>query len=185
MYPIENMANNEVEEMIMETSFDDEDFFYEALAVMPQSIRHITEDNSSKGIIPEPNISPKIFLKAIEYCNKHVAADISNPRKSNEELKKLEELNKWDEKFLDIDLASLYEIILAANYLNIKGLLNVAWKKVFNMIGGKSPEEIRWIFDIGKDFTPEEEEKIRRENEWAFERIVNCYLQQNNMSSTS
>jgi Skp1 family, dimerisation domain len=35
------------------------------------------------------------------------------------------------------------------------------------MIKGKSPEEIRRTFNITNDFTPEEEDQIRRENEWA------------------
>ena len=34
---------------------------------------------------------------------------------------------------------------------------------------GKTPEEIRRIFNIKNDFTPEEEEEVRRENQWAFE----------------
>ncbi len=38
------------------------------------------------------------------------------------------------------------------------------------MIKGKSPEEIRKTFNITNDFTPEEEEQIRRENEWAEDR---------------
>lgn len=37
------------------------------------------------------------------------------------------------------------------------------------MIKGKTPEEIRKTFDIKNDFTPEEEEDVRRENQWAFE----------------
>jgi S-phase kinase-associated protein 1 len=37
------------------------------------------------------------------------------------------------------------------------------------MIKGKTPEEIRKIFNIENDFTPEEEEEVRRENQWAFE----------------
>jgi S-phase kinase-associated protein 1 len=37
------------------------------------------------------------------------------------------------------------------------------------MIKGKTVEEIRTIFHIENDFTPEEEEEIRRENKWAFE----------------
>src|SRR4051812_5925093 len=37
---------------------------------------------------------------------------------------------------------------------------------VANMIKGKSPEEIRRTFNITNDFT-QEEEQIRRENEWA------------------
>ena len=57
----------------------------------------------------------------------------------------------------------------AANYLDIKGLLDVGCKTVANMIKGKSPEEIRKTFNIQNDFTPEEEDQIRRENEWAEE----------------
>jgi S-phase kinase-associated protein 1 len=34
------------------------------------------------------------------------------------------------------------------------------------MIKGKSPEQIRTIFNIVNELTPEEEEQIRRENEW-------------------
>ena len=58
----------------------------------------------------------------------------------------------------------------AANYLDIKPLLDVGCKTVANMIKGKSPEEIRKTFNITNDFTPEEEEHIRRENEWAEDR---------------
>lgn len=58
----------------------------------------------------------------------------------------------------------------AANYLDIKALLDVGCKTVANMIKGKSPDEIRKTFNIQNDFTPEEEEQIRRENEWAEDR---------------
>ena len=34
------------------------------------------------------------------------------------------------------------------------------------MIKGKTPEEIRAHFNIQNDFTPEEEEEVRRENAW-------------------
>ncbi|MBO8589779.1 hypothetical protein INN88_14385, partial [Staphylococcus aureus] len=33
----------------------------------------------------------------------------------------------------------------------------------------RTPEEIRKNFSIKNDFTPEEEEEVRRENQWAFE----------------
>lgn len=42
------------------------------------------------------------------------------------------------------------------------------------MIKGKSPEEIRKTFNIQNDFTPEEEDQIRRENEWAEEYVCTC-----------
>ncbi|CAI0458625.1 unnamed protein product [Linum tenue] len=44
------------------------------------------------------------------------------------------------------------------------------WDAEFAKVGqGKTPEEIRKYFNIENDFTKEEEEAIRRENQWAFE----------------
>lgn len=60
-------------------------------------------------------------------------------------------------------------IFQAADYLNIKSLLDLSCKSVAKMIAGKSPEEVREIFDITNDFTREEEEKVRRENALGFE----------------
>lgn len=67
----------------------------------------------------------------------------------------------------------LFEIILAANFLDIKPMLyvrlndttsssdslsysDVGCKHVAGMIKGKSPEEISKLFNITSDFTPEE-----------------------------
>ena len=55
------------------------------------------------------------------------------------------------------DLESIFDIIIAANYLDIKSLLDLSCAKIATLIRGKSPEEIRKTFNITKDFTPEEE----------------------------
>ena len=57
----------------------------------------------------------------------------------------------------------------AANYLNIKNILDLTCQNVADMIKGKMPEEIRKTFDINNDFTLGEEEEVRRGNQWAFE----------------
>lgn len=72
--------------------------------------------------------------------------------------------------FSQVDQGTLFELILAANYLDIKGLLDVTCKTVANMIKGKTPEEIRKTFNIKNDFTASEEEQVRKENEWCEEK---------------
>ena len=44
------------------------------------------------------------------------------------------------------------------------------------MIKGKTPEEIRKTFNIKNDFTPEEEEQVRKENEWCEEKQINLFF---------
>lgn len=70
---------------------------------------------------------------------------------------------------LDIYYEFAFVHFQAANYLNIKSLLDLTCQTVADMIKGKTPEEIRKTFNIKNDFTPEEEEEVRRENQWAFE----------------
>jgi S-phase kinase-associated protein 1 len=45
----------------------------------------------------------------------------------------------------------------AANYLHIKGLLDLAFQAGADMIKGMTPEEIRKTFNIKNDFTQEED----------------------------
>nr|ACU13236.1 unknown [Glycine max] len=135
----------------------------EAVAVESQTIKHMVEDNCADSGIPLPNVTSKILAKVIEYCKKHVEANCADEKPSEDELK------AWDADFVKVDQATLFDLILAANYLNIKSLLDLTCQTVADMIKGKTPEEIRKTFNIKNDFTPEEEEEVRRENQWAFE----------------
>ncbi|KAH7511858.1 hypothetical protein FEM48_Zijuj12G0027200 [Ziziphus jujuba var. spinosa] len=84
-------------------------------------------------------------------------------------LPKDQDLKTWDTNFAKVDQATLFDPILAANYLNIKSLLDLTCQTVADMSKGKTPEQIRETFHIKNDFTPEEEEAIRKESQWAFE----------------
>lgn len=46
----------------------------------------------------------------------------------------------WDAEFVKVDQSTLFDLILAANYLNIKSLLDLTCQTVAQMIKGKSPE---------------------------------------------
>ncbi|KAL6222242.1 hypothetical protein ACLB2K_005634 [Fragaria x ananassa] len=135
----------------------------EAVALESQTIKHMIEDDCADNGIPLPNVTSKILAKVIEYCKKHVDAAKPDEKFTEEELK------AWDQDFVKVDQATLFDLILAANYLNIKNLLDLTCQTVADMIKGKTPEEIRKTFNIKNDFTPEEEEEVRRENQWAFE----------------
>uniref|UniRef100_A0A2K6MVN5 S-phase kinase-associated protein 1 n=2 Tax=Rhinopithecus TaxID=542827 RepID=A0A2K6MVN5_RHIBE len=62
-----------------------------------------------------------------------------------------------DQEFLKVDQGILSVLLLPANYLDIKGLLDVTRKTVANMIKEKSPEKICKTSNIKNDFTEEEE----------------------------
>ncbi|KAG0337092.1 hypothetical protein BG004_007787 [Podila humilis] len=110
--------------------------------------------------VPLPNVSGPILTKVIEYCNHH--RDDLNFQGANDDA--AAEIEEWDLEYCKVDQGTLYELILAANYLDIKPLLDLTCKTVANMIKGKSPEEIRKTFNITNDFTPEEQDQARREN---------------------
>ncbi|RCN30906.1 Skp1 family, dimerization domain protein [Ancylostoma caninum] len=120
-------------------------------------------DNESNDPIPICNVSGPIMKKVLQWCTFHKDDPPSTDDSDNRE-KRTDDIPSWDVEFLKVDQGTLFELILAANYLDIKGLLDVTCKTVANMIKGKTPEEIRRTFNIKNDFTPEEEEQIRKEN---------------------
>ncbi|PIO72973.1 Skp1 family, dimerization domain protein [Teladorsagia circumcincta] len=122
-------------------------------------------DNESNDPIPICNVSGPIMKKVLQWCTFHKDDPPSTDDSDNRE-KRTDDIPSWDVEFLKVDQGTLFELILAANYLDIKGLLDVTCKTVANMIKGKTPEEIRRTFNIKNDFTPEEEEQIRKENAW-------------------
>ena len=114
----------------------------------------------------------------MEYCTHHRSEPLPTAEDPNaDDRKRTTDIGEWDQKFITVDQEMLFEIILAANYLDIKPLLyvnsfrypessvfsqsgsrsDVGCKTVANMIKGKTPEEIRKLFNIVNDFTPEEE----------------------------
>ncbi|KAJ3289930.1 suppressor of kinetochore protein mutant [Borealophlyctis nickersoniae] len=167
------MTQEEANRLIKLVSQDDKSFDVDkATAERSMLLKNMLEDvGESDQPIPLPNVTGKILSKVIEYCKHHK----DDPPVLTEEdkdtfdssRKRSDDIDEWDGTFISVDNEELFEIILAANYLDIKPLLDLGCKTVANMIKGKTPQQIRDMFNIENDFTPEEEEQIRRENEWA------------------
>ena len=130
----------------------------ELVAVQSETIKSLVEDGCADNVIPLPNVDSKTLELVLDWCKNHVDMKLDE-----------EKLKEYEDKFIEVDQAVLYDLLLAANYLNIKDLLNRACQKVADMMKGKKPEQIRVMFNIVNDFSPEEEEEIRKENLWAFE----------------
>lgn len=141
--------------------------------ILSDTIKNMLDDlgsdlssGSELPTIPLSNVTSKVLTKTIEYCDYYLV----NKPKQLDDKKISNEITPWEIEFCNIDQKDLFGLILAANYLNIKPLLDLTCKTVANMIKGKTPEEIRKTFNIKNDFTPEEEEKVRKDNEWCEER---------------
>ena len=130
---------------------------------MSTLVKNLLDDVGDEGVVPLGNVNAKTLAKVIEYCKFHV----ENPAADDDTRK--EAIKKFDDDFVALDQAQLFDMILAANYLDIKDLLELTCEKVASMIKGKTPEEVQKVFNIQNDFTPAEEDEIRKENQWAFE----------------
>ena len=128
------------------------------------------DEEEQEQEIPLVNVKSKVLGKVIEFCKWHSEngpmKEIEKPLKSPN---MSEVVGEWDANFVTIEQEMLFELILAANYMDIKSLLDLTCAKVASMIKGKTPEEIRKTFNIVNDFTPEEEAHVREENKWCEE----------------
>ena len=136
-------------------------------------LKNMIEDTGKEGEIPIPNIQVSILEKVIEYCKHYknsTPKEISKPLKS----KNLAEngVEEWDANFINLEnIDDLIDLIVAANFLDIDGLLNLGCAKIASIIKNQSTEQIRETFGIKNDFTPEEENQLREENRWAEEAV--------------
>ena len=133
------------------------------IAKLSETMKNLIEDIGIEEPIPVPNVTGKILSKVVEWSKYHS----EHPTAANE--KPTENIISWDAEFCKVDHSTLFELILAANFLNIKDLLNLTCNVVASMIKGKTPEEIRKTFNIVNDFTADEEMQVRKENEWVEE----------------
>ncbi|KAK3429793.1 hypothetical protein EUGRSUZ_E01287 [Eucalyptus grandis] len=154
-----------------------------AVARQSRTIAQMIEMDVPADGIPLPNVTGKILSKVIDYCKMHVVDTDRDSSVAGDDFK------AWDAEFVKVDLATLFDLMLyhflelisvaflsdndfmtwgscfvnaeAANYLNIKGLLDLTCQTVADMTKGKTPEGIAKTFGIKKDFMPKEEEDIR------------------------
>ncbi|XP_033150351.1 S-phase kinase-associated protein 1-like [Drosophila busckii] len=98
------------------------------------------DDDYDGDIVPLSNINARTLGKVLQWSEHNMAVAAGKvPPESD---------SSWERQFLDVEQCVLFELMLAANYLDIKELLDLTCKRVADMIHGKSTAEIQQIFNI-------------------------------------
>ncbi|CAF0914131.1 unnamed protein product, partial [Didymodactylos carnosus] len=99
---------------------------------------------------------------AIVFCKYHKNDLLSIPDDEDEddferdayEPRRSDDISEWDKEFIKqftVEEGTLFDIIMAANYLDIKALLAVGCKTIANMVRGKNSDQVRQMFNISYD----------------------------------
>lgn len=83
------------------------------------------DDDDEVREIPLPNVKDAVLTKVIEYCTRYKEepmTPITTPLKSS----KIEDLvQPWYADFVKVEQALLFELVTAANFMDIKPLLDL------------------------------------------------------------
>ncbi|XP_020202083.1 uncharacterized protein LOC109787896 [Cajanus cajan] len=122
----------------------------------------IDTSGDSSAVIPLPNVTSRDLRRILNYCEEHRRIGFHDKKA----------LKEFDDNFMKaLSPDEMKEILLAANYLNMKEFLDFLCCGIAEMLQNKSVEFARDFFGIVSDYTPEEEAAYREANAWAFENI--------------
>jgi S-phase kinase-associated protein 1 len=112
------------------------------------------EDEEAPIEIPFDNVEPNLLKKIIEFCEHHVTEpmkDIEEPLKSTT---LSEVVQPYYADFVTVDMYALKDILMAANFMDIKPLLELGCAAAARLVlleNPSSPAEIRAAFDMETD----------------------------------
>lgn len=106
--------------------------------------------------IPLPGVDSATLIKIAEFCE-----FASFPRSEDD-------ASSFESNFYNVDVDTLFEIVNAANYLNIPELVDGACEAIAGTMQGKTAYQIQELFGTA-DLTPQELEEVRLAHPWAFE----------------
>ncbi|PIC39754.1 hypothetical protein B9Z55_011344 [Caenorhabditis nigoni] len=124
-------------------------------------------EKAAKNVLPIDNVTGATLKRAVKWCE-HYRGEVI-PEEKTETFPRQTNIPPWDMDFLkEMEDKELQALTLAVNYLEIKPLLRYCCKKIAMMAQGKTPDELRVIFEIPtdeEDAIAEKELKERLERE--------------------
>jgi S-phase kinase-associated protein 1 len=141
------------------TSKNDEPFEIDRqFATISKLVKAAVESDPDASYVKIPGVDGRILKLVVEYMNHHKGTEpelIPKPLRS----KNMKDVvsDPWDAEFIDrigVDKQQLYDLVLAANYMDIASLLHLGCAKVASFIKGQPLEKIKEILSV-----PSEEKK--------------------------
>ena len=117
--------------------------------------------------VPLPNVSSKSLGQVVRFMTEHNKVNMNTIQTPLTDVDMAKLVNEpFATMITSFSQEELFEIVLAAHYMDVQPLTNLCCARIATMIKGKTPDEIRKTFNIVGDFTPEEENQVREDNNW-------------------
>ena len=101
-------------------------------------IKGLIEESGTEEEIPLPQVKKSILEKVVVFCTHsldHQTPEIDKPL-SHSDMAQV--VDAWHAEYIDIPQEELFELVMAANYLDVKPLLELSCAKVASQIKNKS-----------------------------------------------
>ncbi len=117
----------------------------------------LADYSNQKEPIQLPDIKYDILKKVVEYLMYYKDKTPKEIPKPMPSANLSEVIDEWDVNFINsIDLDNVFDLINAANYMDISSLLDLSCAKIASLMKNKTAQEIRTMFNIECDLTDEE-----------------------------
>jgi len=126
------------------------------------------DDEDYEEDIPIEDVNTEILKIVIKFLEKHQndpMAEIIKPI-TDTNIKNL--VSDWDANFIeDLALDTLYEVIMAANYMDIQPLLSLGLCRLACLVKGKDENDVKSVLNLGDvEISAAEQLQIIKENPW-------------------
>ena len=151
------MMNHEKETITLISSDSNSVDIKTKAALRSNLLKNLIEDYPS-GNYPINEVNYDTLLKIKDYLEHY---EDSEPKEISQPLPKkdfIDCVDNWDYDYININEEKIFEIMIAANFMDIQPLLDLTCAKIASEIKGKNEEEIRRLFKFEKDSDEDGEE---------------------------
>lgn len=127
-----------------------------------ETIKEMVKDTDPGDTIPLAEVPKEALDKVVDYMEK--MAQFKDGTSDEDKQKWINEYKQTMEAQDQLPL--LFQTMTAANFMNVKTLLDELCKFVAEMIAQRTPNEILDYFNIKKDATYGEEQELIAKHEW-------------------